>query len=388
MPTERDYYEILGVPRTATQDEIKRAFRKLALRYHPDRNPDDPEAERKFREAAEAYEVLSNPEKRALYDRYGHAAFKGQTSTADVGAWDEVFDVLRDLFGPGMWESFFGGGTRRAHAAGGGGGRDLLVELRITLEEAARGARKQIQIERRELCPECRGSGLKKGKRPVPCGYCGGAGEVVHAQGFFRVVTECPGCHGAGQIIPREARCGECGGAGRIRVRRTLEVNVPAGVDTGTRLRVPGEGEPGANGAVRGDLYCAIVVQEHPLFQRHGRDLLIEVPITYPQAVLGAEIEVPTLEGPEHVHVAPGTQSGEVIVLRGRGMPEPGTGRRGDLLVRVFIEVPKRVSRREEELLRELAELEHRDVLPQKKSFLERLKDYFASHFAESGESA
>ncbi len=383
MPTERDYYDILGVPRNADQETIKRAFRKLALKYHPDRNPDDPEAERKFREAAEAYEVLSNPEKRALYDRYGHAGLQGQAAPS-FETMEDIFDhLLRDFLGGG-WETFFGGRRSR----GGRRGRDLQIELHITLEEAARGVTKRVEIERAEWCPDCRGSGLRPGRRPVACGYCGGAGEITQVRGMFRVVTTCPACHGQGAVIPEDGRCVECAGSGRVRVQRTLEIVIPPGVDTGTQLRIPAEGEPGSNGAARGDLYCTVVVEDHPLFQRHGRDLLIEVPISYPQAVLGAEIEVPTLEGPERVRVAPGTQSGEVIVLRGRGMPDHRGGRRGDLLVRLFIEVPKKVSGRAEELLRELAALEHREVLPQKKSFLERLKEYFGAHSGDSEESA
>ncbi len=381
MPTERDYYEILGVPRDADQETIKRAFRKLALKYHPDRNPDDPDAERKFREAAEAYEVLSNPEKRALYDRYGHAGLQGQQVAPDFSSMEDIFDhLLRDFLGPG-WDSFFGG-SRAARR--GQRGRDLRTEVVISLEEAARGVTKLIEIQRREWCTRCRGSGVEPGRRPVACAYCGGAGEVVRMSGMFRVVTTCPACHGQGTVIPEAARCSECDGAGRVRVRRRLEIVIPPGVDTGTQLHIPAEGEPGSNGATRGDLYCTVVVRDHPLFQRHGRDLLIEVPISYPQAVLGAEIEVPTLEGPERVRIEPGTQSGSVIVLRGRGMPDPRGGRRGDLIVRVFIEVPKKVTAREEELLRELAALEQRDVLPQRKSFLERLKDYFAAHFSET----
>jgi molecular chaperone DnaJ len=380
MAVQRDYYEILGVSRDADQEEIKRAFRRLALQYHPDRNPNDPEADRKFREIAEAYEVLSDPEKRALYDRYGQAGLKG-TPVPEFETIEDIFEAFRDILGGSLFGDFFGGTRARTRARR---GRDLRVEVEIDLEEVARGTTRTVSLRRRELCPECRGSGLKPGARPVPCGYCGGTGQVVHVQGFFRMVSTCPGCEGSGRLITSEARCTFCRGEGRTFVQRKVEIRIPPGVETGTRLVVRGEGEPSDDGTQRGDLYCFVVVREHPFFQRHGKDLICEVPISYPQAVLGGEISVPTLERIEKLRIPRGTQSGTVLPLRGRGLPDPRTGERGDLLVRVVLEVPTKVSRREEELLRELAKLEKRDVLPRQKSFFERLRSYFKTETSSS----
>jgi molecular chaperone DnaJ len=372
MATKRDYYEVLGVGRDASSEDIKRAYRRLALRFHPDRNPNDAEAEQRFKEAAEAYEVLSDPDKRTRYDRYGHAGLSG-TGFHEFTSAEDVFEAFSDIFGGGMFGDLFGGRrTRRGPRPG----RDMRVHLELDLLEAAKGVRREFEIRRLEMCAQCSGTGAKRGTKPITCSYCSGRGEVLQSQGFFRIATTCPGCHGRGTQI-REP-CPECNGTGRISAKRTIAVEVPAGVDTGMKLRVPGEGEPGDNGAPRGDLYCYVSVREHPLFHREGLNLICQVPIAFTQAALGAEIEVPSLLGKQRLSVPRGTQSGEVFHLRGQGMPHPHGRGRGDLVVQVIIETPRKLTKRQEEILRELAELEQRHVSPERKSFFDKLRDYFA----------
>jgi len=372
MATKRDYYEILGVDRNASLDEIKRAYRRLALKYHPDRNPNDPEAEQKFKEAAEAYEVLSDPDKRARYDRYGHAGLAG-TEFHEFTTVEDIFEAFSDIFGGGLFGDLLGTRRRRGPRRG----RDLRIELELDLVEAARGTVKTFDVQRPERCGECNGTGVRGGRQPEVCGYCGGSGEVYQSHGFFRIATTCPGCRGKGRLI--RDPCGCCRGTGRVLSTRTIEVEIPPGVDTGTRIRLRGEGEPGDDGAPRGDLYCYITVREHPLFQREGPNLVCRVPITFSQAALGGEIEVPTLDGTKKLTIKRGTQFGDVYRLKGEGIADPRTGRRGDLLVQVYIEVPKRLTKRQEELLREFAETENANVTPQRKSFFETLKQYFSS---------
>jgi molecular chaperone DnaJ len=363
---KRDYYEVLGVRKDADDEEIKRSYRKLAMQYHPDRNAGDAEAEVKFKEAAEAYEILRDPEKRRRYDRYGHAGLEG-VNVPNFSDAQAVFDLFGDLFG-----DFFGQRRRYGPQAG----RDLEVLLEIDLVGAARGVTKSVTIPRQENCGECGGNGCRRGTQPATCRRCGGQGVVVQAQGFFRVQQACRACGGRGAVITDH--CQTCQGRGRVVVQRTLEVDVPAGVDSGNRIRLAGEGEAGQPGAPRGDLFCLVRVREHPFFQRDGTQLLCQVPITFSLAALGGEIEVPTLDGTITHSFKAGLQSGEVVRIPGHGMPSLRGGRRGDLLVQVVVETPRTLTKRQEELLRELAEIDQSHVSPQRKSFLDKLRDFFS----------
>jgi molecular chaperone DnaJ len=367
MASKRDYYEVLGVGKDAGDEDVKKAYRKLAMQYHPDRNVGDAEAEEKFKEASEAYDVLRDPEKRQRYDRYGHAGLQG----AGVGFNDarSVFDLFGDLLGDLM------GG--RGGRGGPQAGRDLQQVVDIDLNEAAAGAQKTITVARDELCKECSGSGSRRGTQPAVCRKCGGQGVVIQRQGFFSVQQTCRNCGGRGLLITDP--CGECRGNGRVNVRRTLEINVPPGVDTGTRIRYEGEGEAGEPGAPRGDLYCVVRVRQHSFFTRDGVHLICQVPITFSQAALGAEIEVPTLDGPVKQTLPRGIQAGELVRIAGKGMPSLRGGRRGDLVAQIIVETPRNLTKRQEELLRELAELDHSHVSPQRKSFLDKLRGLFTS---------
>ena len=371
MSAKRCYYEVLSVSRTASDKEIADAYRKLAIKYHPDKNPGDDEAIKNFKEAAEAFEVLSDAEKRSRYDRYGHAGVDsgGGPHFQDV---NDIFSAFGDIFGDSVFSDMFGGGRRGNRARR---GADVKCEVRLDLLEAARGATKSVTYQRHEKCGECQGSGAKQGSAPETCRYCNGHGQVVQASGIFRVQTTCPACRGAGKVI--KDPCNACRGSGQVAKRVKREVNIPPGVDEGTRLRLPGEGEPSANGGPRGDCYCFISIQEHPLFHREGPHLICQVPITFSQAALGASIEVPTLEGREELEIPAGTQPGDIFKMRGRGMPTPGQRGKGDLVVQVHLEVPKALTAKQEELLRELAETEQANVSAHRKSFFEKLKDYF-----------
>ncbi len=376
MAAKRDYYEVLGVAKDASADDIKRAYRRLALKYHPDRNPNDAEAEKKFKESAEAYEVLGDPDKRSKYDRFGHQGLS-DTGFHEFTNAEDIFEAFGDIFGGGMFGDLFGRRARRGPRAG----RDLRVQFELDLLEAARGCSKTFDITRLELCASCRGSGAKAGSQPVTCSYCGGRGQVLQSQGFFRISQTCPGCQGRGTQI--KDPCTDCSG-GRVKAKRTLQVEIPAGVDTGMRVRLRGEGEPGDNGAPRGDLYCYISVREHPLFHREGANLICQVPITFSQAALGADVDVPGLAGKQRLSVPRGTQSGEVFRLRGQGMPDPNGRAKGDLVVQVVIETPKKLTKRQEELLREFAETEQAHVTPQRKSFFDQLRNFFTAEESSS----
>ena len=369
MPkTKRDYYEVLGVGRDATADHIKRSYRQLALKYHPDKNPGDSEAEARFKEAAEAYEVLSDAEKRPRYDRYGHAGLGGAGPHFQTP--DDVMSAFGDIFGSNLFGGMFGGRSRGPRR-----GQDLLMKLEIDLTEAARGATRSIEVTRQELCEQCEGTGARRGTSPVICDYCRGEGQVVQSRGFFQIATTCPACGGQGKRVIDQ--CPNCRGSGQVPKTVQIQVDVPPGVETGMWLQIRDQGEPGDPGAPRGNLRLQIKVREHRFFERDGHDLICQVPITYPQAALGAEVEVPTLDGTENLTVPKGTQSGDVLKLKGRGMPGLQGRGRGDLLVEVVVETPKRLTPRQEVLLRELSEIDHVEVSPKRKGFFEKLKDYF-----------
>lgn len=370
MANKRDYYEVLGIERTASDREISSAYRKLATKYHPDRHPGDEEATAKFKEASEAYEVLSDRDKRTRYDQYGHAGVEG--AGQQFASADDIFEAFGEMFGGGVFGDIFG--SRRGRRVS--RGADVRVDVVLTLEEAASGIEKSIRLDRSRLCETCDGSGAKAGSKPETCRQCGGSGQILQSAGILRMQSTCSYCQGSGSVISDP--CLDCRGTGQVREPVTLNVSIPAGVDDGMRVRIRGEGEPSPNGGPAGDCYCFVRVQPHKIFRREGEHLLIRFPISYPQAALGADIEVPTLEGPHDMNLEPGTQSGDVFRIRGGGVPDPQTGRVGDLLVEVFIETPKKLEPRQEELLRELAELEQTHVSPHRKSFLEKIKDYFS----------
>jgi molecular chaperone DnaJ len=372
MADKRDYYEILGVERSATKEQISESYRKLALKYHPDRNPGDDTAVIKFKEAAEAFEVLNHPEKRGKYDRFGFQGLQGNDAPhfRDVG---DIFEAFGDVFGEGIFGDLFGGGRGRGRRPRKGG--DVHCRVTLDLIEAANGAAKVVEFNRHSACETCNGTGAKPGTRPEKCPYCGGSGKVVQSSGFFSLQTPCPSCRGGGRVI--RDPCPACRGNAFVPKHVTRKVDIPAGVDNGTQLRLGGEGEPSPSGGPPGDCYCEIHVKEHPLFHREGRDLICHVPISYSQASLGAPIKVPTLNGQHEIEVPPGTQPGAVFTLRGRGMPDLRHHGRGDLHVQIAVEVPKRLSDRHEQLLRELAEIENTDVSPKRKSFFESIKHLF-----------
>jgi molecular chaperone DnaJ len=372
MPQERDYYEVLGVERRATSGEITTAYRKLAMQFHPDRNPGDEEAAGRFKEAARAFEVLSDASLRDRYDRYGHAGLQG--GTHDFNDISDIFDAFGELFGGGIFGEAFGGGGRRRGSRP-RKGKDVFCELTLSLAEAAEGVTRTVSFVRHETCSTCDGSGAKPGTTPQNCDYCGGHGQVLQSAGVFRMQTTCPACRGAGKLV--RDKCPSCRGAGLVEEHVERKVTIPAGVDEDVRVRLAGEGEPGANNGPPGDCYCVIQIEEHPFLTRHGRDLVCEVPITYSQAALGATVDVPTLKGPQSLEIPKGTQSDATIRMRGMGMPEVRGRSIGDLIVQIHIEVPRSLSPRAEELLRELAEEEHTSVTPKRTSFFDRLKEYF-----------
>jgi molecular chaperone DnaJ len=369
MPAQRDYYEVLGVERSASTTEIASAYRKLAVKYHPDKNPGDEEALSRFKEASEAFEILNDAERRSRYDRFGHAGVNGGGAGGghfhDV---EDIFSAFGDIFG-----DLFGGRgrTRRVQR-----GRDVRCGVRLTLREAADGVRKTVKFQRATACETCHGTGAAPGSRPETCSYCGGRGQVVQQAGIVRMQTTCPACRGAGSTV--SSPCRDCRGAGHIQKNVETEVAFPAGVDTGMQIRLTGQGEPSPSGGPPGDCYCEVEVQPHSLFERDGVHLICRTPIAYSQAVLGAELDAPTLNGPKPLKIPPGTQSGEVFRLKGQGMPDPRGHGKGDMLVQVVIEVPKKVSAEEDALLRHLAELEQRHVAPARKSFLEKVRQFFS----------
>lgn len=378
MPSpKRDYYEVLQVPRSASSDEVKRAYRKLAVKFHPDKNPDDAQAEEKFKEIGEAYDVLIDPDKRSAYDRFGHAAFS-QTGGFGRGFHDP-FDIFREVFsgggggGGGIFESFFGGGGERAEDRQ--RGSDLRYDMQITLEEAAVGTDKEIEVRKLDTCEKCHGSGAEPGSRAINCPTCGGRGQVISSRGFFQVSQTCPRCHGAGQIV--EKPCRQCDGEGRVERSSRIKLKIPAGIGNGSRLRSSRNGEAGIRGGQPGDLYVVLHIKEHPVFQRDEDDLYCEVPISFTLAALGGEMPVPTLDGKANVRVPAGTQSGQIFKLRGRGIVNIDGRGRGDLLARVIVEVPTQLNAEQRRKLEEFSALCDEKNTPLHRGFFERAKEFF-----------
>ncbi len=371
---KRDYYEVLGVSRDSSPENLKRSYRKIALENHPDRNPGDNAAEERFKHASEAYAVLSDPEKRRAYDRFGFGGVGmggGPGGFSDFGDLGNFTDVFSDLFG-----DLFGGPRGGRHRGGRGQrGADLRYNLEIELADVVEGKEASIQLPKMRTCGTCEGSGARPGTRPELCGRCAGAGQVIFQQGFFRVSRPCDACAGAGEIV-RE-RCADCRGSGRIEGMQNIRVKVPAGVEDGMRLRLSGEGEAGVAGGPPGDLFVVISTREHPLFERDGSNLHCQVPISFTQATLGAEIEVPTLEGKVKLKVPEGTQTGKILRLRGKGLRSMRSTARGDQLLHIFAEVPTRLSKRQRELVEEFAAEGGEDVSPVTRGFLEKLRDLF-----------
>ena len=368
---QRCYYEVLGIERRATSGQITEAYRRLAIQFHPDKNQGDEEASNKFKEAARAFEVLSDDSLRGRYDRFGHAGLQGggggggQHEFNDIS---DIFEAFGDLFGGGM----FGGGGRGARAQK---GRDVFCEVSLTLLEASRGESKTIHFRRHEECGTCHGSGAKAGTSPQTCDYCAGQGQVLQSSGIFRLQTTCPACRGAGKTI--RDKCSDCRGHGLTEVAVERKVTIPPGVDNDVRVRLGGEGEPGASGGPPGDCYCVIEILEHPFLTRDGHELHCEVPLTFSQCALGTTLDAPTLDGAKPLQIPKGTQPGDIIRVRGLGMPDVRGRGVGDLHVHIHVEVPKKLSTRAEELFRELAEEEQAEVSPKRSSFLTRLAEYF-----------
>lgn len=371
--SKRDYYEVLGVSRSASIDDIKKAYRKLAVKYHPDKNPGDKEAEEKFKEATTAYSALSDADSRARYDQFGHAAF--EQGGGGFSGFSGDFSGFEDIFGD-LFSNFFGGSAGGSRRSRGQAGRDLRYDLEVSFEEAAFGTEKEIAIGRQIQCSSCTGSGAAPGSSPERCSTCAGAGQIRMQQGFFTIARTCHSCNGLGQTIKNP--CTKCRGSGREVSEGKLKVKVPAGIDNGQRLKLRGEGEAGSAGGPAGDLYVQIQIKPHEIFQRQEHEIVLEWPISYTDAVLGREVEVPTLDGPTNIKVPAGTQSGKVFRIRNRGIQVLGTTRRGDQHVRVNIEIPKKVSDEERALLEKLKEFEEARKKETEKGFFDRVKQMFS----------
>lgn len=375
MATKRDFYEVLGLNKDASEEDIKKSYRKLAMKYHPDRNPDNPKAEEQFKEAKEAYEMLSDDQKRAAYDQYGHAGVEqgaGAGGFGGAGFGDAFGDIFGDIFG--------GGGGGRGQRNNVYRGADLRYNMEISLEDAAKGSETKIRIPVQANCETCKGSGAKPGKSPVTCTTCNGHGQVRMQQGFFSVQQTCPKCHGAGKIIKEDDKCDTCHGAGRTKINKTLTVKIPAGVDEGDRIRLSGEGEAGANGGPTGDLYVVVHLKQHDIFQRDGGNLHCEMPISFTTAALGGEIEVPTLGGSAKMKIPHETQTGAVFRLRSKGIKPLRSSEHGDLMVHVVVETPVKLTDKQKDLLREFdvsTQADSSKHSPRSKGWLDKVKDFF-----------
>lgn len=375
--TKSDYYEVLEVSRNCSCDEIKKAYRKKALQYHPDKNPGDKEAEEKFKEASEAYSVLMDPEKRSIYDRFGHQGLRGEGYSGFSGFNSSVFqdfeDILGNFFNFGGFGDIFGRTrtSQRYHRKG----RDLAVEVKISLEEAAEGLEKEIQISRQETCPTCRGSKMKPGSKKQECSYCHGRGKVKHQQGFFSLIQTCPKCRGQGTYITDP--CEDCAGTGTKKKKKKVSFKIPAGVEDGMKLRIQGEGEAGEQGAFRGDLYILIRVKKHKYFQREGNNLMCKINISFSKAALGAKFKIPTLEGNEVLDIPSGTQPGKVIKLKGKGIRNLNNHRKGDLYIQVNVETPKNLNKKQKEMLKEFAESRGEKLDSVENNVVKKIKNLF-----------
>ena len=376
MAEKRDYYEVLGVAKNANADEIKKAYRKAAIQFHPDKNPGDKEAEEKFKEAAEAYDVLSNPDKRARYDQFGFdgpdmggGAGGNPFGGMDFSGMGGMGDIFDQLFNGGM------GGSAQARRNAPRQGNDVRYELRLTFEEAAKGCHKSVEFYRYENCATCGGSGAKPGTQPQTCSMCKGTGQIRQSGGWMTTVRTCPACGGSGKVI--KDKCSSCGGSGRVRMRRTLELDVPAGVDDNIVLSKRGQGEPGANGGPNGDLLIQITVKPHKLFRREGTNLRLEVPISFTQAALGAEIDVPTLDGSVKYTIPEGTQTDTEFRIRGKGIQQLGSNNKGDLIFKVRVETPRRLTEKQRELLRQFDGDDNGKQYDQRKTFIDKVKEMF-----------
>jgi molecular chaperone DnaJ len=371
---KKDYYEVLGVNRDASEEEIKKAFKKLAMKFHPDRNPDNPKAEESFKEAKEAYEILSDDQKRAAYDQYGHAGVDPSMGGGGFGGFNSgnFSDAFGDIFG----DIFGGARNQRSNVYR---GADLRYNLEISLEDAAKGTETKIRIPVQTSCETCHGSGARPGTSPVTCTTCNGHGQVRMQQGFFSVQQTCPKCHGTGKMVKEP--CPTCHGGGRVKQNKTLNVKIPAGVDEGDRIRLSGEGEAGVNGGPTGDLYVVVHLKEHPIFQREGANLHCEMPISFSTAALGGEIEVPTLDGAAKMKIPAETQTGSVFRLRGKGIKPLRASEHGDLMVHVVVETPVRLTEKQKDLLREFESSTQADAgkhSPKNKSWVDKARDFFS----------
>ena len=368
---KRDYYEVLGVNKSASADDIKRAYRRKAMKFHPDKNPNDKSAETKFKECAEAYEVLSDPDKRQRYDQFGHDGLRGMGMRDYTHMrWEDIGSVVEDIFGFG--DLFGMGGRKRSRRTGPARGYDLETTVELTLNDIAKGAEKTIEFTRQDTCPECSGSKTAKGTSPSQCPTCRGTGQIARGGGFFQMVSACTQCRGTGQVITNP--CKKCRGTGTVPRKRIVNIKIPSGVHEGQAVRITSEGEPGRNGGPRGDLYCYVRIKPHEFLQRDGNDLIAVVPISFIQAALGATIDVPSLDGTKQLKIPAGTQYGAIFRIKKQGLPDMRTHRTGDQLVQVTVETPTKLNSKQQELLREFAQTENKTVSPKSKNFFEKLK--------------